>query len=95
MPRYIDADKIKWNYLPLAALGEHTFAYDFDIANMPAEDVAPIIHAHWIGVEYDGYADGNPVYDVFECSNCDGEHFGEEDTLTAYCPYCGAKMKRR
>lgn len=49
-------------------------------------------HGHWIGIEYDGYADGNPVYDVFECSVCHDEHYGESDTLTDYCPACGAKM---
>lgn len=47
----------------------------------------------WIGTEYDGYADGCPVYDVFECTCCGWEHNGEEDTLTDYCPNCGAKMK--
>lgn len=47
----------------------------------------------WIGTEYDGYADGCPVYDTFECSECGWEHYGEEDTLTNYCSNCGAKMK--
>ena len=47
----------------------------------------------WIGVEYDGYADGCPVYDVWECSGCGEEHNGEEDTLPNYCPNCGARMK--
>lgn len=47
----------------------------------------------WVGIEYDGYADGNPVYDVFECSVCGCEHKGESDTLTNYCPDCGAKME--
>lgn len=47
----------------------------------------------WIGTEYDGYADGNPVYDVFECSLCGCEHKGELDTLTDYCPDCGARME--
>lgn len=47
----------------------------------------------WIPTGYDGYADGNPVYDWWECSECGGEHTGDEDTLTPYCPYCGAEMK--
>lgn len=51
------------------------------------------IHAKWIGIEYDGYADGNPVYEVWECSHCGCEHCGDYDTLTAYCPNCGAKME--
>lgn len=46
----------------------------------------------WIGLEYDGYADGNPVYDLWQCSNCNYEWDGEEDTLPNYCPDCGAEM---
>ena len=60
--------------------------------NAPTLDVAPVRHGRWIGIEYDGYADGCPVYDVFECSECGYEHKGESDTLTSYCPNCGAKM---
>lgn len=47
----------------------------------------------WIPVGYDGYADGNPVYDWWECSECGWEHTGDEETLTPYCPNCGAKME--
>lgn len=46
----------------------------------------------WIPTEYDSYADGAPVWDQFECSECGHEHSGEEDTLTAFCPDCGARM---
>lgn len=49
----------------------------------------------WIGTEYDGYADGCPVYDTFECSECGWEHSGESDTLTNFCPNCGADMRNR
>ena len=45
---------------------------------------------HWIGVEYDGYADGLPVYDVWQCSACGNEWRGEE--TPCFCPDCGAKM---
>ena len=51
--------------------------------------------AHWNG-QYDGYFDGEPVCDVWECSNCghiidDGTDC--EDNLPRYCPSCGAKME--
>ena len=46
----------------------------------------------WIPREYNGYADGAPVWDMWECSECGHEHNGEEDTLTAFCPDCGARM---
>ena len=55
-------------------------------------DAAPVVHGQWIPLEYDGYADGNPVWDLWECSECREEHSGDEDTLTLYCPNCGAKM---
>lgn len=53
---------------------------------------AAVKHGRWIPLEYDGYADGNPVWDLWECSECQEEHSGDEDTLTPYCPNCGAKM---
>jgi len=55
-------------------------------------DAEPVRHGTWIGLEYDGYADGNPVYDRWECSKCGCEWSGEEDTLPNYCPDCGTKM---
>lgn len=47
----------------------------------------------WIPTGYDGYADGNPVYDMWECSNCGWEHNGELNSLTAFCPNCGFEME--
>lgn len=64
------------------------------VRQMEAVDAEPVRHGRWIGIEYDGYADGYPVYDVFECSECGYEHKGESDTLTSYCPDCGAKMDK-
>ena len=52
----------------------------------------PVVHGQWIPLEYDGYADGNPVWDLWECSECREEHSGDEDTLPPYCPNCGTKM---
>lgn len=46
----------------------------------------------WLGIDYDGYADGQPVIELWECSNCGYEHTGDYTTLTDYCPHCGAKM---
>lgn len=59
-----------------------------EIISARAADVAPVRHGHWTGTEYDGYADGNPVYTLFECSECGVEYEQEEH----YCPWCGAKM---
>jgi hypothetical protein len=55
-------------------------------------ETEPVRHGRWIPIEYDSYADGAPVWDKWECSECGHEHKGEEDTLTAFCPDCGARM---
>lgn len=50
--------------------------------------------AEWIG-EADGYADGELVYDVWycsECNHCIDDGTDEVDLLPNYCPNCGAKM---
>lgn len=48
----------------------------------------------WLGLEYDGYADGYPVYDLWGCSECGGEYCGEDVPVEyMYCPNCGADMR--
>lgn len=50
-------------------------------------------HGYWVGVEYDGYADGCPVYHLWECSRCHEEYESEGDPPNYdHCPSCGAKM---
>lgn len=56
------------------------------------KDVAPVKRGQWLGMEYDGYADGCPVYDTWACSECEYEVEGDADVLTNFCPNCGAKM---
>ena len=44
--------------------------------------------------EYDGYADGSPVYDMAFCPCCDYEfEEGYEPWGRKYCPECGQKLK--
>ena len=47
-------------------------------------------HGKWIGLEYDGYADGYPVWEVWECSECGNEIRTEEPPC--FCCDCGARM---
>lgn len=64
------------------------------VLRTPFEDVAPVRYGHWIG-EGDGYADGEIVYDVWHCSECDyciDDGTDDPDLLPKYCPDCGAKM---
>ena len=63
------------------------------VGRAPAADVVPVKHGRWIPLEYDGYADGSPVWDLWECSECQEEHSGDEENLTPYCPNCAAKME--
>lgn len=62
-----------------------------------AADVAPVVHAEWIGTWGDGYADGPDgepviVYEEFECSRCGCVHHADGEPTWDYCPECGARM---
>ena len=50
-------------------------------ADMPTEEIQPVVHARWI-ICSDGY------YPY--CSECKHEPQGRE--MTKFCPNCGAKM---
>ena len=63
------------------------------IKNMPAADVAPVVHGHWIEQE-----DGN-LDTYYTCSSCK-EDFDliagtPCENLYNYCPSCGAKMDEK
>lgn len=64
------------------------------LADMPAADVAPVVHGRWKGVDssYWRWADyGAKVINriTYRCSNC-----GRGSAMkTNYCPNCGAKME--
>lgn len=63
------------------------------LADMPADDVAPVVHARWISWEETGNFVPSP--DRHECSVC---HDAAQvlvngfELLSDYCPNCGAKM---
>ena len=74
--------------------GDYAAAWS-EIAHMPAADVAEVRHGRWIGIEYDGYADGCPVYDLWECSECGEEVRGEDVPDThPWCHACGTRMDK-
>nr|DAQ52723.1 MAG TPA: hypothetical protein [Caudoviricetes sp.] len=52
------------------------------LAEIPAADVAPVTHGEWIEDDY-GYN---------RCSAC-GWEWDEPESVTPYCPHCGAKME--
>ena len=59
------------------------------IEELPSAE--PVRHGMFVGTEYDGYADGNPVYYEWKCSEC-GAIFEEDEPTYRYCPNCGARM---
>ena len=62
------------------------------IKNAPTIEAEPVKHGIWIGTA-DGYADGELVYDMWECSECGFDADGaDEKPDWHYCPNCGAKM---
>ena len=59
------------------------------ISDMPAADVATVVHGRWISKNHHGYEW------VFVCSNCDyidGYPFNDRSN---YCPNCGAQMDEK
>ena len=74
-----------------SALGKHSGAVEvamYAIEQLPAADVAEVVHGEWIH---------NPKreYDYI-CSVCYGDapedRMRNNAILTPYCPHCGAKM---
>ena len=76
MARYADID-VLLEHLTTSDEGNFRTAITQWLEMHQVEDVAPIIHAHWI--EYET---------AFECSNC-RDFF---PCTMPYCPDCGAKM---
>lgn len=77
------------------AFGHDAIEIMAEVHYMPAADVVEVRHGRWIGLEYDGYADGCPVYDLWECSECCEEVRGEDVPSThPWCHSCGARMDK-
>lgn len=66
------------------------------LANAPTIDPESLRpKGRWVG-EGDGYADGELVYDVWycsECNHCIDDGTDDPEMLPNYCPNCGAKME--
>lgn len=61
-----------------------TADYIYMIEDMPAADVAPVVHGRWIRY---------PDCGVTKCSNCGWSI--EECWDSDYCPHCGAQMDEK
>ena len=63
------------------------------LRHVSREQVEKVWRGEWMG-SADGYADGELVYDIWECSHC-GYVIDEEDDpdmLPQFCPKCYAAM---
>lgn len=64
-----------------------------DAPTIDPEELRP--KGEWVG-EADGYADGELVYDVWycsECNHCIDDGTDDPELLPNYCPNCGADMR--
>lgn len=97
--RLIDADAIN-RAIADSRISLHTMRLKMRVSDLllilksaPTIDAEPVRHSYWFGWEFDGYADGFPVFDTWVCNEC-GEEFRSEGEPPAFnfCPNCGAKM---
>jgi len=58
---------------------------------LPAADVAPVVHARWI---HSRYEDCSEQFELVKCSQCNHEAYAMAFYVRGgnYCPACGAKM---
>ena len=56
------------------------------ISDMPAADVAPVVHGHWI---YKGDSD------MWVCSRCGRGVNADPEGIDLYCYHCGAQMDEK
>jgi rubrerythrin len=89
--RLIDADALLGD---IAKTIEESGCVSHENEIIDCIEYAPLVeyveYATWIGIS-DGDADGNPVYDRWECSQC-GYYAGEERPDWKFCPNCGNPM---
>ena len=90
MSEYINVDEYKRHLNMICRSGYTQQVIDIFIKwflaiaeSIATEDVAPVIHAHWVVNEH-----GQPY-----CSNCNEVFLPY--VLTEYCPHCGAIMDEK
>ena len=82
-------------YLQFETTNKEYFLFMQEMARRCVDGEPPMrdeVHGHWIG-EADGYADGELVYDVWYCSECNfciDDGTDDPELLPNYCENCGA-----
>ena len=61
------------------------------ISEIPAADVAPVVHGRWI---HSRYEDCSEQFELVKCSQCNHDAYAMAIYVHGgnYCPNCGAKM---
>ena len=83
-----------------SALGRHTGLADCiasEIVDIPAADVAPVVHGRWTETDWVEMESGGHDFiktpkEALRCSNCRNCFKKELLWKTNFCPNCGAKM---
>lgn len=97
MGDYIERDALKEKFVGACknCLSEDDIADLID--DMPAADVAPVVHARWVECDWlepcvHGFGTIRYKNKGMKCTNC--VHVFKNDILwkNNYCPNCGAKM---
>ena len=75
-------------------LGRHTglaVCIASEIVDIPAADVAPVVHGRW---EHSRYEDCSEQFELVKRSQCNHEAYAMAFYVRGgnYCPNCGAKM---
>lgn len=107
IPVEVDLNGIDGIVDEIKCLQKYKLSDDDEMELVSLDDVAEILINHieareksepqrmrgrWVGTEFDGYADGNPVYYEWKCSAC-GCVVEDEEPTWNYCPNCGADMR--
>ena len=90
MAEYIEREKI-WPALNVACV-PYNRATKKAIKSIPAADVRPVVHGHWIGTKE--AEDMGDIMKEFTCSVCGCcEWDCTESESFNFCPNCGADMR--
>ena len=97
MTEYIEREKVLSKAAPVEGCFSDMISV-YDVAMLPAADVAPVRHGRWIGcngeiVDWDENNPGCPRHSCF-CSICKSWLTASDEypVIAYFCPNCGAKM---
>lgn len=96
MAEYIEREAVKkmLENAQIISNGEYSgyCTEDINIDDIPAADVAPVMHGGW------EYVDGDEFSETYKCSVCGYDEVVcveiYNDDLPPHCPNCGADMRK-